>query len=63
MLEDEEYEVRYDRPDLSSHDPVVVELSVADVRSKGINGVQAVVQDFEDRHAGLPVVVRAESQG
>jgi hypothetical protein len=39
MLEDEDYEVTYDRPDLSSHEPVVIELAVTDIQLKGVKGV------------------------
>jgi hypothetical protein len=63
MLEDEDYEVTFDRPDLSSHEPVTVELSVADVQLKGVDGAEEVVQQFKDRHADLPVVIRVEDQG
>ena len=62
MLEDEDYEVTFDRPDLSSPEPVAVELSVADVQLKGIDGVGEVVQEFTDRHPDLPAAIRVEDQ-
>jgi hypothetical protein len=62
MLEDEDYEVTYDRPDLSSHEPVAVELSVTDIQLNGVNSVQAVVQEFKDRHADLPVIIRVQQR-
>jgi hypothetical protein len=62
MLEDEDYEVTFDRPDLSSHEPVAVELSVADVQLKGVDGAEEVVQEFKDRHVDLPVAIRVEDQ-
>lgn len=63
MLEDEDFEVTYDRPDLSSHESVAVELSVTDIQLKGVNGVQAVVQEFNDRHTDLPVTIRVQTEG
>ncbi len=63
MLEDENYEVTFDRSDLSSHEPVVVELSVTDAKLKGVDGAEEVVQEFKDRHADLPVAIRVEDQG
>jgi len=58
MLEDEDYEVTYDPPDLSSQDPVEVELSVTDIQLKGVDGVEAVIGEFNDRHPGLPMAIR-----
>jgi hypothetical protein len=58
MLEDEDYEVTYDPPDLSSQDPVEVELSVTDIQLKGVDGVEAAIREFNDRHLGLPMAIR-----
>ena len=58
MLEDQDYEVTYDPPDLSAGEPVEVELSVTDLQSKGVDGAQAVIQEFKNRHAELPVTVQ-----
>jgi CheY-like chemotaxis protein len=62
MLEDEDYEVTFDRPDLSSQEPVAVDLSVADLQMKGVDGAKEVVQEFKDRHADLPVVIGVEDR-
>jgi hypothetical protein len=59
LLEDADFEVTYDPPDLSSREPVAVELSLTDIQLQGVDRVEAVVREFEDRHAGLPVTVRA----
>ena len=61
MLEDQDYEVTYDPPDLSTQDPVEVELSVTDIQLKGADGVEAVIQEFNDRHPGLPIRVQIQS--
>ena len=58
MLEDADYEVTYDPPDLSAPDVVDVELWVTDIQLKGAAGVAAVVQAFEARHADLAVTVQ-----
>jgi hypothetical protein len=58
MLEDQDYEVTYDPPDLSAQEPVEVELSVTDIQLKGADGVEAVIQEFEARHPGLPITIR-----
>ena len=57
MLEDEDFEVTFERPNLSSLEPVSVELSITDVRLKGVDGVRTVVQEFNHRHDDLPVVI------
>jgi DNA-binding NtrC family response regulator len=63
MLEDEDYEVTYDRPDLSSREPVAVELSVTDIQLNGVDGVQSVIQELKDRHTDLPVAMQVQHQG
>lgn len=63
MLEDADYEVTYDPPDLSSPEPVTVELSLTDIGLQGVDGVEAVIRKFEDRHADLPVTIRARRVG
>jgi DNA-binding NtrC family response regulator len=60
MLEDEDYEVTFDRPDLSSHEPVTIDLSVADIRLQGVDGAEEVVREFKDRHADLPVAIQVQ---
>jgi hypothetical protein len=62
MLEDEDYEVDYDLPDMQVQGPVEAELSVTDAKSKGVDGVQMVVQEFKDRHPELPVTIRVQPQ-
>jgi hypothetical protein len=59
MLEDADFEVTYDPPDLSSPEPVAVELTLTDIELKGVDGVEAVIRQFEDRHAALPVTIQA----
>jgi hypothetical protein len=63
MLEDADYEVTYDPPDLSSPEPVTVDLSLTDIGLQGIDGVEAVIWKFEDRHADLPVTIQARRAG
>lgn len=58
MLEDQDYEVTYVPPDLSAQEPVEVELSVTDIELKGVDGVEAVIQEFSARHPGLPMAIR-----
>ena len=58
MLEDEDYEVTYDPPDLQADGPVEVELLITDIQLKGVDGVHAVIQEFKDRHAELPVTIQ-----
>jgi hypothetical protein len=60
MLEDEDYEVTYEPPDLSSQDPVEVELLVTDIQLKGSNGVEAAIQEFKHRHPELPIAIRVK---
>jgi hypothetical protein len=60
MLEDENYEVTYNPPDLSSQDPVEVELLVTDIQLKGIGGVEAAIQEFKHRHPELPIAIRVQ---
>jgi hypothetical protein len=61
MLEDADYEVTYDPPDLSAAAPVSVDLWVTDIQLNGESGVQAVVHEFEDRHPGLPLDIRVQT--
>jgi hypothetical protein len=58
MLEDHDYEVTYEPPDLNAPGPVEVELSLTDIQLKGVEGVQAVIKEFEDRHRDLPVTIQ-----
>jgi hypothetical protein len=58
MLEDEDFEVTYDPPDLSAQQPVEVELMITDIQLKGVDGVEAVIQEFNDRHPELPTTIR-----
>jgi hypothetical protein len=60
MLEDQDYEVTYDPPDLSADEPVDVQLLVTDIQLKGVDGVEAVIQEFDARHRGLPAIIRIE---
>jgi hypothetical protein len=62
MLEDKDYEVDCDLPDMQVQGPVEVGLSVTDAQSKGIDGVRAVVQEFKDRHSELPVTIQVQPQ-
>ncbi len=62
MLEDADYEAAYDLPDLEAKEPTEVVLSLVDVKLKGVSGVEAVVQEFTNRHANLPVTIRIQSQ-
>jgi hypothetical protein len=59
MLEDADFEVTYDPPDLSTPEPVTVELSLTDIGLQGVDGVESVIREFQDRHADLPVTIRA----
>ena len=61
MLEDEDYEVTYDPPDLSAQEPIEVELSVTDIQVKGADGVNSVIQEFNDRHPGLPIAIQIQT--
>ena len=63
MLEDADFEVTYDPPDLTSPEPVEVELSLTDIELKGVDGAEAVIREFEGRHADLPVTIRARHAG
>jgi hypothetical protein len=65
MLEDEDYEVTYDPPELQAQGLVEAELSPTDIQLKGVDGVQRVIQEFKDRHADLPVTIQvgAVAQG
>jgi hypothetical protein len=63
MLEDADFEVTYDPPDLSSREPVAVELSLTDIGLQGVDGVEGVIRAFEDRHTDLPVTIRARHAG
>jgi hypothetical protein len=63
MLEDADFEVTYDPPDLSSPEPVAVELSLTDIQLQGVDQVEAVIRKFEDRHADLPVTIQARRAG
>jgi hypothetical protein len=58
MLEDADYEVTYDPPDLSSAEPVSVDLWVTDIQLKGAEGVSAVIQEFDVRHPDLPLTIQ-----
>ncbi len=58
MLEDADYEVTYDPPDLSAPDAVEVELWVTDIQLKGSTGVATVVQGFKDRHTDLAMTIQ-----
>jgi CheY-like chemotaxis protein len=58
MLEDGDFEVTYDPPDLTAQQPVEVELVVTDIQLKGVDGVEAVIQEFNDRHPELPITIR-----
>jgi CheY-like chemotaxis protein len=58
MLEDQDYEVTYNPPDLSAQEPVEVELSVTDIQLKGVDGLEAVIQEFNNRHPELPITIR-----
>jgi hypothetical protein len=60
MLEDEDFEVTYDPPDLSAEEPVRVELLVTDIQLKGIDAVEAVIQQFNVRHPDLPTTIRIQ---
>ncbi len=62
MLEDEDYEVTYDPPDLRTQGPVEVDLSLIDIHVKGVSAVEAVIQKFRDRHADLPVAIQAQAE-
>ncbi len=61
MLEEQDFEVTYDPPDLSANEPIEVELSVTDIQLKGVDVVEAVVRAFKDRHSELPVTIRVEA--
>jgi hypothetical protein len=63
MLEDAGFEVTYDPPDLSSPEPVAVQLSLTDIGLQGVDGVEAVIRKFEDRHADLPMTIQARHGG
>jgi hypothetical protein len=60
MLEDADYEVTYDPPDLSAQEPVEVVLSITDIQLKGVDGVEGVIREFNDRHTELPVTIRIQ---
>jgi hypothetical protein len=60
MLEDEDFEVTYEPPELSAEEPVKVELLVTDIELKGVDGVEAVIQEFNDRHPELPITIRIQ---
>ncbi len=60
MLEDADYEVTYDPPDLSSTNAVDVELWVTDIQLKGAAGVTAVVRQFEERHPDLGLAIQVQ---
>jgi CheY-like chemotaxis protein len=60
MLEDEDYEVTYEPPELQTQDPTEVELILTDIQLKGVDGRDAVVQEFKDRHTDLQVTVRIQ---
>jgi len=62
MLEDEDYEVTYDPPDLQTQDPTEVELFLTDIQLRGVDGVDTVVRVFKDRHAELPVTILVSQQ-
>jgi hypothetical protein len=59
MLEDESFEVDFDKPDMGGG-PAHVQLSVIDAQSKGVAGVEAVASTFKERHPDLPVTIRVE---
>jgi hypothetical protein len=59
MLEDEDYEVDFDQPDMGGG-PAHVELSLIDGQSKGVAGIQAVADTFKERHADLPMTIRVQ---
>jgi hypothetical protein len=59
MLEDEDYEVDFDQPDMGGG-PAHVELSLIDGQSKGVAGIEAVAGTFKERHAGLPMTIRVQ---
>jgi CheY-like chemotaxis protein len=63
MLEDADFEVTYDPPDLSSTEPVAVDLLLTDIQLQGVDEVEAVIRRFQDRHADLPVTIRARHAG
>ncbi len=60
MLEDEDFEVTYDPPDLSAEEPVRVELLITDIQLKGIDAVEAVIRKFNVRHPDLPTTIRIQ---
>lgn len=60
MLEDEDYEVTYDPPDLQAQGSVEVELCLTDIQLKGVDGVEAVIQEFNHRHVDLPATIRVQ---
>ncbi len=58
MLEDADFEVTYDPPGLEDRGSAEVELLLTDIQLAGVEGVQEVIQEFNDRHPDLPATVR-----